>query len=353
MIRLLLTASLLATGCAAPTPRDKAVADAIRRLEARLVQVELKDTDPAKKLPPSAVTARVASLRAGADYLEKAELQRRKGDLGRAAMLFQQAVDEVGADELADVEGFFGKRSHAEAETSPAPALEAEAVPASLSPPAVPEPAVQKTLPSPRARDKAASLTGALRLDGPYAAAGGQGVVLLTPIGGARPAPHPRHATLEQRKKEFVPHLLTVPTGSTVSFPNADPVFHNVFSLSEAKRFDLGLYKNGDSRDVTFNQHGVVRLLCNLHAPMNAFIVVHDEPYAQVTDRTGRFHFRDLPPGRYRLRAWHERTREMVERLVEIEAGGARLMVPMRADLQPVLPPDKEGKPRGPQPPHS
>jgi plastocyanin len=344
---------LFSCGCAV-TPRDKAVAEAIRRLEARLVQLEMKDTDPARKLPPSPVVQRANSLRSGADYLEKAELARRKGDLGRAAMLFQQAVDEVGADELADVESLFGKRSHAETEAAPAaPAAEADAVPASMTP-APPDPAPAKALSSPRARDKSGSLTGSLRLDGPFAAAGGQGVVLLAPVGGPKPTSHPRHATLEQRKKEFVPHLLTVPTGSTVSFPNADPVFHNVFSLSEAKRFDLGLYKNGDSRDVTFGQHGIIRLLCNLHAAMNAFIVVHDEPYVAVTDRTGRFHFRDLPPGKYKLRAWHERTKDMVERQIEVEPGGSRLVVPMRADLQPVVPPDKEGKPRGQhETPHS
>jgi plastocyanin len=337
--------------CAAPTPRDKAVADAIRRLESRLVQLEMKDADPAHKLPSSPVTLRATSLRTGADYLEKAELARRKGDLGKAAMLFQQAVDEVGADELADVESLFGKRAHAEAEAPAAPA-ETDAVPASLTPTA-PEPPPSKLMAAPRLREKAASLTGSLRLDGPYAGAGGQGVVLLTPLNAPKPAPHARHATLEQRKKEFVPHLLLVPTGSTVSFPNADPVFHNVFSLSEAKRFDLGLYKNGDSRDVTFQQHGVVHLSCNLHAAMNAFVVVHDEPYAAVTDRAGRFHFRDLPPGKYKLRAWHERTKDMVERQVEVDAGGSRITVPMRADLAPVIAPDKEGKPRGPQTPHS
>ena len=72
-----------------------------------------------------------------------------------------------------------------------------------------------------------------------------------------------------------------------------------------------------------------------------------------MTDRAGRFHFRDLPPGKYKLRAWHERTKDMVERQVEVDAGGSRITVPMRADLAPVIAPDKEGKPRGPQTPHS
>jgi plastocyanin len=342
---------LCLAGCA-PTARDRAVADAIRRLETRIVAVEIKDADPAKKLPPSPVTARAASLRTAADHLEKAELARTRGDLGRAQMLFLKAVDEVGADELADVEPLFIRHPKAAAveEPPPAPAPAAVAVPASLPP--SPEPPITKALPAPHPRERTGGLIGSIRLDGPYAADGGQGVVTLTPIGATKIAPRPRHATVEQRQKSFAPHLLLVPTGSTVSFPNADPVFHNVFSLSDAKRFDLGLYKNGDSRDVTFGQHGVVRLLCNLHAAMNAYVFVHDEPYATVTDRAGRFHFRDLPPGKYKLRVWHERTKEVVEKQIEVEAGGTRLLLPMHADVQPIYGPDKEGKPRG-QTPHS
>jgi plastocyanin len=339
---------LSAIGCALPNPRDRAVADAIRRLESRIVAVEIKEGDPAKKLPPSPVTMRAASLRAAAEHLEKAELARVKGELGRAQMLFQQAVDEVGADELADVEAMFIRHPKTAAVEERAPAPEpAQVVPVSLA--AQPADPVAKPLPPPpHPRERLGGLSGSIRLDGPFADEGGQGVVTLTPIGASRPAPRPRHATVEQRKKDFVPRLLVVPTGSTVSFPNADPVFHNVFSLSEAKRFDLGLYKNGDSRDVTFNQHGVVRVLCNLHAAMNAYVFVHDEPYATVTDRGGRFHFRDLPPGKYKLRAWHERTKEVLERLIEIDAGGSHVVLPMRADLQPMYGPDKEGKPRGP-----
>jgi plastocyanin len=169
------------------------------------------------------------------------------------------------------------------------------------------------------------------------------GVVLLAPLTGKQPAPRaPRHATVEQRKKDFIPHVIAVPTGSTVGFPNADPVFHNVFSLSDTKKFDLGLYKNGESRDVTFGKAGVVRLLCNLHASMNAYIVVHDEPYAAVTDRGGR----------YRVRAWNERGHETVTRDVELEPGSNRLFLTVRADVAPTLGTDKEGKPRGPQKPN-
>jgi hypothetical protein len=174
------------------------------------------------------------------------------------------------------------------------------------------------------------------------------GVVMLGPASG-RWNPRPHRGAVEQRRKEFVPHVLAVPVGSTVDFPNSDPVYHNVFSLSDVKRFDLGLYKNGQSKDVTFTHSGVVRVLCNLHAAMTAYVVVHDEPFAMVTDRGGRFHFRDLPPGRYRLRAWNERAKEMVTREVELQPGATRLYLPMRADQAPSLGPNKEGKPRGPK----
>src|SRR5262249_30784657 len=142
--------------------------------------------------------------------------------------------------------------------------------------------------------------------------------------------------------------VLAIPVGSTVSFPNTDPVFHNVFSVSPTQKFDLGLYKEG-SKDVQFAKPGVVRLLCNLHAAMNAYIVVHDEPYAVLTDRAGRFHVTGLPPGRYRARFWHERSREITTREVTLERGHNELFVPVKAEVGRDLGTDKEGQVRGPK----
>jgi hypothetical protein len=155
---------------------------------------------------------------------------------------------------------------------------------------------------------------------------------------------------MEQRNREFSPHVLMVPVGSTVSFPNYDPVFHNIFSLSETKNFDLGVYKNGESREVVFDRAGIVRILCNLHASMNAYVVVHDEPYATLIDKSGRFSFKELGPGKYRLRAWHERSEQVLSRDLIIEPGANRLDLSLAADLAPSLGPNKLGKPRGPQP---
>ena len=325
--------------------------DAIRKLEMRVTALE--GTPVAKTEAPRLTTGpaamRVASLRAAADYLERAELSRKNGDAGKAAALFQSAVDEVGADALVDVEPLFKSRTAVQKEAAP-PAETPSATPAAAAQPPPPETPDDKgrqpKAPPPHPRDRA-SLTGAIRLEGPFAGEGGLGVVLLSPVGGGRVA-RPSHGAVEQRNKEFFPHVLTVPVGSTVSFPNTDPVFHNVFSLSSTKRFDLGLYKQG-SKDVSFNKAGVVHVLCNLHASMSSYVVVHEEPYAAVTDRTGRFHFRDLPPGRYRVRVWHERAHDVTTREVVVEGGGTELFVPVRADTAHDLGTDKEGKPRGPQ----
>jgi plastocyanin len=339
-------------GCAT----DQA-SDAVRKLEVRVTALE--GTPAAKTEAPRLTTGpaalRVASLRAAADFLERAELSRKSGDAGKAAALFQSAVDEVGADALVDVEPLFKSRTAVQEKAPPAPETPPATPAAAAQPTTPPAPAAAqppppvppKTAPPhPRDRDRA-SLTGAIRLEGPFASEGGLGVVMLSPVGGGRVA-RPSHGAVEQRNKEFFPHVLTVPVGSTVSFPNTDPVFHNVFSLSSTKRFDLGLYKQG-SKDVTFNKAGVVHVLCNLHAAMSSYVVIHDEPYAAVTDRTGRFHFRDLPPGRYRVRVWHERAHDVTTREVVVESGATELFVPVRADVAHDLGTDKEGKPRGPQ----
>jgi plastocyanin len=336
--------------CAAPA-RDRVIVDLLRRLERRIATLERAELERASRPPAGLLSGRAASLRSGAELLEKADAARVQGDGARAAALFQAAVDEVGAETLVDVEPLFRPVS-LEARASGGPSVAGGPASKDGPPPSLPE-GTAPLAAAPREprepRPERATLAGAIKLEGPYAQEGGMGVVLLSPASGRWSPRAPRRAAVEQRMKQFIPHVLAVPVGSTVSFPNSDPVFHNVFSLSEPKRFDLGLYKNGESRDLTFSKPGVVRLLCNLHAAMNAYVVVYDEPYAVVTDRGGRFHLRDLPPGRYRVRVWHERAKEQVVREVHLEPGVTRLYVPVKADVAPALGPDKEGKPRGPQ----
>jgi plastocyanin len=117
--------------------------------------------------------------------------------------------------------------------------------------------------------------------------------------------PISKHAVMEQRELKFVPYILPVLVGTTVDFPNNDKTWHNVFSASETKKFDLGLYPSGKTRSVIFDKPGVVRILCNVHHRMEAFIVVKEHPYFTLTDARGNYRLSNIPLGRYRLEVWH------------------------------------------------
>lgn len=134
-------------------------------------------------------------------------------------------------------------------------------------------------------------------------------VVWLSPI-GARDERRP-NATgrfkIEQRDKTFRPHVLAVPVGSFVEFPNLDPIFHNVFSLFDGKRFDLGLYEAGTTRGVNFTRAGICYVFCNIHPDMSAVVVVVDSPFYTTSTGNGALTIPDVPSGRYRMSVWHER----------------------------------------------
>jgi plastocyanin len=110
--------------------------------------------------------------------------------------------------------------------------------------------------------------------------------------------------TIEQRNHRFEPQLVIVPKGSTVEFPNLDLVFHNIFSLSAARPFDLGYYPKGQSRQITFPRNGVVQVYCHVHSNMYAAIVVVSSRWATQPSSDGSFEWPDVPPGKYRLMAW-------------------------------------------------
>ena len=114
------------------------------------------------------------------------------------------------------------------------------------------------------------------------------------------------HARLTQRNKSFDPHLLVIPVGSVVEFPNHDPFFHNVFSLFEGKRFDLGLYEAGSTRQVTFSKPGISFIFCNIHAEMSAVVMALDTPYYAVSNRHGDVVIPNVPAGQYTQRVWYE-----------------------------------------------
>jgi len=125
---------------------------------------------------------------------------------------------------------------------------------------------------------------------------------------------------MAQEGEAFIPHVLPILVGSTVSFPNHDPIFHNVFSLSGTGTFDLGRYPRGDTRSVTFDRPGIVPVFCHIHSDMSAIIVVLENPYFTVPGADGRFLLEGIPAGTYTLVAWHERS-EPVETRVEVVEG--------------------------------
>ena len=116
----------------------------------------------------------------------------------------------------------------------------------------------------------------------------------------------PAHAVMDQRNETFVPHLLAITTGTTVDFPNSDRIYHNVFSLSKTRTFDLGRYAAGRSQSVRFDRPGIVRVFCDIHSHMNAFILVFNHRFYSVTDGEGRYRIENIPPGTYNVIAWNE-----------------------------------------------
>jgi len=135
-------------------------------------------------------------------------------------------------------------------------------------------------------------------------------VVWLIPTDRAASSPKPpaNRPQLVQHNKGFEPHLLVVPVGSTVDFPNHDPFFHNVFSLFDGKRFDLGLYEAGATNSVKFDRVGVSLLFCNIHPEMSAVVVALNAPYYAISDRSGNISIPDVPDGNYELHVWYERS---------------------------------------------
>lgn len=156
-------------------------------------------------------------------------------------------------------------------------------------------------------------------------------VVWLTPLHPEGQLPvdtaHRGPFRLVQKDKQFSPHLLVVPTGTSVEFPNKDPFFHNVFSLFNGKRFDLGLYESGTTRSVRFDREGVSYIFCNIHPEMGAVVVSLSTPYYAIASPDGTVVLHHVPPGNYRMNLWSETARpakpEDGNRILQV--GGAAL----------------------------
>lgn len=298
------------------------------------------DPAPAAAATPAApnpITERAQALREAASLLDKASAARERGARSFGEQLFSSAELIVGPEALSELAPLFRQGAPPRV-TAPLRMMSTSSEP---QPPMVGNSDEEEPAPRPQK----GTLTGSVTTDGH--APDGLAVVTLEPASGKWRRRAPRQRVMEQRGRQFAPRVLVVPVGSTVSFPNFDSVYHNVFSVSEAKAFDLGIYKNGAARDVTFEHEGVVTLGCNLHANMAAHIVVVSAPHYAVSDDKGHFAFKNLEPGAYKLRAWSERSLQPVTREVVVKADRNTLVMDLRSDAPRGPLPDKFGVARG------
>jgi len=156
-------------------------------------------------------------------------------------------------------------------------------------------------------------------------------VIWLEALDHDAPKPTPRRAQMVQKDRHFLPHVLAVSVGSTVDFPNRDPIYHNAFSNFSGTKFDIGLYPPGTSRATAFTEPGIVRVYCNIHPTMSAIIAVMPVPWYAVSTPTGKFSISNVPPGEYRIHFFYERALPDVLRFLEhpITVPAAGLSLPL------------------------
>ena len=149
-------------------------------------------------------------------------------------------------------------------------------------------------------------------------------VFIEGPVAGATPA-SAHDPQLAQRDTSFEPAILIVPTGTAVRFPNQDKFFHNVFSYSKTKRFDLGRYPKGESKSVTFDKAGPVAVFCEIHKWMRGAILVVDNPYYAIVQKDGSFNIPNVPPGKYHVAVWHPERGKKTFQVTVPANGNARI----------------------------
>jgi plastocyanin len=295
------------------------------------------DKPPAKKPSKGPVGQRAQGLREAADLLDKAQSALDNGNKDLAEMLFSSAELLTGEDAVAAVAPAFREGAPPRVTTAPVKVEDKGAQPKAVG---------NSDDDEPDAKPARGKLVGAVKIDG-KSAAGVLGFVTLEPIGKKPKGRAPKQRVMEQRNREFAPHVLAVPVGSTVTFPNFDSIFHNVFSRSDASMFDLGLYKGGEARDVKFEREGIVRLGCNLHANMSAYVIVVAAPHYAITGDDGSFTFKSLDPGKYTLKAWSEKSKAPITQVVTVKAGDNTVEVGVAGDAPAGPSPDKFGAARG------
>ncbi len=292
---------------------------------------------PIDKKKLDAVTKLAGRLKdkAAAELLATAVVAGQRGQRLYAEQLFTRAEMITGPKALATVASAFREGAPPSVTTKPTKMQDQGAQPTVVGK------GDEDEAPKPRGKTMG-SLHGVIKIDGK--APDGFGVVMLWPEkGGARRTPKQR--VIEQRNKAFAPHVMAIPVGSTVTFPNFDSIFHNVFSLSKVKPFELGMYRSGETREVKFDRPGIVRLGCNLHANMSAYLIVVDAPHYVVVDNDGSFAFKALAAGKYKVQAWNEHSDEPLTTTVDIKVGDNSSTLDLKSGGGGVSP-DKFGTPR-------
>ena len=297
---------------------------------------------PAATAPTGPVAEKAQLLREAASQLEKAAAQLERGNRNLAEQLFSTAELLVGPEALSSLAPQFREGAPPRV-TTPTQRVDTSVAPQPKVAGNSEDEDEAAKVPPPRI--ETGSLTGTLMIGGK--GAGAFGLVTLEPASGKWKQRTPKRVVIEQRGREFLPALVAVSVGSTISFPNFDSVFHNVFSTAPQAPFDLGLYKAGEAREFKFEKEGIIRLGCNLHANMSAHIAVVSAPSYVVTDEQGAFAFRRVAPGKYKLRAWSVRSKEPVTQEITIKAGKNTVEVGVSGDAPPGAQPDKFGGKRG------
>lgn len=285
------------------------------------------------KLAPVTKLAAGLKDKGAQDLLAMAVTAGKRGQLSYAEQLFSRAEMAVGPKAVASVAAVFRAGAPTRVAT-PTKKLEDKGPQAKV--------VGGSEADEPDKKPAKGQLTGTVTLGGK--APDGLGVIMLFPQKGGKKRVA-KQRVIEQRGKEFAPHVMAVPVGSTVSFPNFDPIFHNVFSLSKSKAFDLGLYKSGETREVKLDKPGIIRLGCNLHASMSAYLVVVDAPNYVIPDADGKFSFKSLAPGKYKIQAWNERSGDPTMTEIEIKEGANETKLDLTAG-KATLSPDKFGNAR-------
>ncbi|HEY5922795.1 MAG TPA: hypothetical protein VIV11_14050 [Kofleriaceae bacterium] len=320
-----------------PAKEKNALLGALGPLQPRIVTPSdrLKPASEAQLAKATAVLDKLTD-KSARELMQAAIEAARRGQRNWADQLFSRVEIAVGAETVAAAAPAF--------RTGAPPRIDTPLEQMASDAPAQPKLVGSSDDDSPKGALLAASLRGSITVDGKPL--DGVGLIELYPLSGRYAKRTAKRRVVEQRNKTFSPRLLAVPPGSTVAFPNFDNFYHNVFSTSSTQPFDVGLYKDGKSRAMKFERAGLIRLGCNVHANMAAFVFVIDAPHYVPVDGAKEFTFRSLEPGKYKARVWSERSAEPLETEIKVKDGVNTITFDVKGDAERGPSKDKFGNSR-------